>query len=218
MDRGDTRERRQDPRVELHLLVRVRGGDGADGSPWTEITTTTDASAGGVGLVLDHRLAVGQVVQLEVLTPLPKSLGVPEATTHPLYGVVRSAVAEGDAGRVGVMFLERHIDFDSLDSEHDRRRSERFAIRVNFIVQQVDAAGVTIKEGLSVAEDISRGGAQLVAALGLTPGDVVLLREVGGAFEARAEITRTWLDGDGLRRLHLRFLDGRSPDHVVPTA
>lgn len=218
MERPDSRERRQDPRVELHLLVRVRGGDEADGTPWSEITTTTDASAGGIGLLLDHPLAVGQVVQLDVLTPLPKRLGVPEATTHPLYGVVRSAVPEGDAGRVGVMFLERHVDLDPREAEGDRRRSERFPIRVNFIVQQVDAAGVTIKEGLSVAEDISRGGAQLLAALSLKPGDVVRLREVGGAFETRAEITRTWVDDEGLRRLHLRFLDGRSPDHVVPIA
>lgn len=98
----------------------------------------------------------------------------------------------------------------------DRRRSRRFDIFVNFAVEQVDEWGVTLSDELSVAENVSRRGCRLKTSLRLAKGHIVVLREVGGSFETRAEVVGVHVGKDGVRRLNLKFLDGRSPDHLIP--
>jgi hypothetical protein len=55
----------------------------------------------------------------------------------------------------------------------------------------------------------------VLTARDLAKGDVIVLHEVGGNFETRAEVRELNLGKDGIRRLNVRFLDGRSPDHLV---
>ena len=72
------------------------------------------------------------------------------------------------------------------------------------------------RAALSVAEDLSRGGAQLSVCLTLKKGDVVRISQTEGGFETRAQVTHVATGPDGLVRLHVKFLDGKVPAHLVP--
>jgi hypothetical protein len=98
-----------------------------------------------------------------------------------------------------------------------RRAHERFDIFVEFVIEQVDEWGAVLREERTVAENISRGGARILTAGPYIKGDVVELHEVKGPFASRAEICEVRSGADGIRRLHVRFLDG-SPDHLVRRA
>jgi hypothetical protein len=130
---------------------------------------------------------------------------------------VRNVRADPEGHRVGVKFFDfaQGERAEPRPSPDERRRSSRFAIPVSFVVRQVSASGAALQEWLSVAEDLSQGGARLVARFHLNRGDLVLIRETDGGFETRAEVTHAALHPDGLVRLHVMFLD-HTPDHVVP--
>jgi len=96
-----------------------------------------------------------------------------------------------------------------------RRRAERFDVLVNLLIQQADEWGEVLKEELTVTDDLGQGGAKVRTTLELVPGDVVLVRESGGPFEARAEVCGASLGADGVRRLHLKFLHGKAPMHLI---
>lgn len=212
-------DRRSDPRGRLQVPIHVVSGYDRVQTPHSSLGTTTDVSASGVGLLLPHVLSVGQIVRLELPALLaragPFRFG---GRATRAYAVVRNVRADAQGHRVGVKFFDFVADAARAPQPDpdERRRHPRFAIPINFIVQQVSGSGVTLQEWLSVAEDLSRGGARLAACLRLNSGDVVKIRETEGGFETRAEVTHAALHPDGLTRLHVRFLDDRTPDHVVP--
>lgn len=226
---ADDDDRRESLRTPINLIVRVQGTDEDGSRQWEDITTTADASCDGASLLVDHPLSVGQVLRLQVLPPLPKSLGPVhlEGPAPDVWAVVRNATERDGVRRVGVMFVDSPPEAARAEAEspraeaeaapNERRRDERFPLPVSFVVQQMDELGAILKEGLTVADDISRGGAQLATAASLLKGDVILLQETTGAFTGRAEVTHVDVDADGIRHLHVRFLDGRSPDPVVPS-
>ena len=98
----------------------------------------------------------------------------------------------------------------------DRRVFPRFEISVNFLVQHVDEWEEILEEGLTVAENLSRGGARLLTTATLGRGDIVILREIGGTFITRAEVTGFDYDNDGSRHVRVRFLGPQGPDHLIP--
>lgn len=208
-------DRRADPRLSLQLPIRVQSGYDRVQTPQATLATTTDASLNGVGLLLDHPLAVGQIVRLELPAPLARAgpilLGGRYARA---YGVVRNVLAQ-QAGRhrVGVKFFD-FLETESRPQAHpdERRRFPRFPIPIHFIVEQASPT----RAALSVAENLSRGGAQLAACLSLKRGDVVRIYQTEGGFDTRAEVTHAASQPDGLVRLHVKFLDGKVPEHVVP--
>jgi hypothetical protein len=215
---------RRDERFDLPVRLLVNGGHEAGGTPWEEITTTRDASAGGASFLVDHPLSVGEVVRLQLLPPLPDMLGPVELTapSRPVYAIVRSSIKDARGLRVGVKFFE---DVEGLMpvfapaaplGTEDRRLRQRYLTSVHFIVQRVDEYGAVLVEALTVAENVSRGGAQLLAPIAAARGDTLLLLEAGGTFESRAEVRNAFLDDGGLRRLNMMFLDGRSPGHLFP--
>jgi hypothetical protein len=201
--------------VSLELPIRVQSGYDRVQTPHATLATTTDASLSGLGLLLDHSLVVGQIVRLELLSPLahagPILLGGRSARA---YGVVRNIQSQEGLHRVGVKF------FDFLDPERrgpraqpdERRRFPRYPLPIHFIVEQSS----TRQAALSVAENLSQGGAQLAACLSLQPGDVVRIRQTEGGFETRAVVTHASAQPDGLVRVHVRFLDGKVPEHLIP--
>jgi hypothetical protein len=139
-----------------------------------------------------------------------------------VYAIVRSAVADSRGRRVGVKFFE---GVEGLmppaapappPGTEDRRARERYVTSVHFVTQRIDEYGVVLVEALTVAENISRGGAQLLAPMQVVRGDTVLLHEAGGSFQSCAEVRNAFVDEDGLRRLNVMFLDGRSPGHLFP--
>jgi hypothetical protein len=95
------------------------------------------------------------------------------------------------------------------------RRHERFDIFVNLQLEQMDEWGAVLAEEMTVTENLSAGGTRCPTSLPLHRGDVLCVREVGGPFEARAQIVNSYLGADKVQRLNLKFLDERSPAHLL---
>jgi hypothetical protein len=93
-----------------------------------------------------------------------------------------------------------------VDPSSGRRQNERLELLVNLLIQQADEWGEILKEELTVTDNLGQGGAQVRTTLELNTGEVVYVREAQGGVSRGA---------DGIRRLHLRFLDGRVPTHLI---
>jgi hypothetical protein len=98
---------------------------------------------------------------------------------------------------------------------NERRAYPRFQLFLNFTIQQVDEWGVVLQEELTVAESLSKGGAQVKTSLEFMKGDVILLQEAGGGFATRAEVRAVQAGPDGIARLHLKFLDRPAPERLL---
>ena len=99
----------------------------------------------------------------------------------------------------------------------ERRAHPRFQLFLNFTMQQVDEWGAVLQEELTVAESLSKGGAQVKTSLEFIKGDVILLQEAGGGFATRAEVRAVHDGPDGIARLHLKFLDRPAPERLLKT-
>lgn len=223
-------ERRHQARLALTMPVRV-SGFGADGQPWTEMSTVKDASASGAAFALKHPVVRGHVLHLSL--PLPKryrSYDLGEASYH-VYALVRSTVAEPPAARVGVMFLGKHpprgferepaglylLPNDPAPARsRDRRHYSRLETFVNVRLTRLDGVPGP-REERTIAENIGRGGARVLSALAVSTGVVLLFSEIDGDFETRAEIRGVYVGSDNIPRLNLHFLDGEAPDRLVAT-
>lgn len=97
----------------------------------------------------------------------------------------------------------------------ERRAHPRFQLFLNFTLQQVDEWGAVLQEELTVAESLSKGGAQVKTSLEFMKGDVILLQEAGGGFATRAEVRGVHEGPDGIVRLHLKFLDRPAPERLL---
>jgi hypothetical protein len=205
----------REARRALRLPVRVQGFD-ADGAPWDEMTITDETSLGGVSFHLQHAVATGEVVLLSL--PLPKhfrrfDLAAPVYRVHAL---VRTAADESGSFRVGALFLgkepprdfgqnrarKRHV----TPSEHaaelsDRRRRPRLGVILTWRLRRSDG-----EEEQTVTENLGTGGARVVTTLPVRAGEVVFVEELGGTFQARAEVRGVYVADDQAARLNLRFL------------
>jgi hypothetical protein len=101
------------------------------------------------------------------------------------------------------------------DDGPGRRQAPRFELFVNFRLQQVDERGLVLREELTVAENLGLGGVRVRTTLDCAQGEVLTLRELGGTFESRVEVRDTWQGPDGVRRLNLKFLDGRTAEPLL---
>jgi hypothetical protein len=97
----------------------------------------------------------------------------------------------------------------------ERRAHRRVDIFVNFTIQQVDEWGAVLQEELTVADNISKGGARVMTSLDFMKGDTILVQEAGGGFATRAEIRDVRKGPDGIPRLHLKFLDRQTPERML---
>jgi hypothetical protein len=236
-------DNRREDRLPVSLPVRVLGYD-PDGTSWQELTETDDLAAGGCSFRVKRPVFRGQVLRLALPMPKRLRRFDSEEPAYRVHAIVRDALLEGGICRIGVMFYgkEPPAGFEEnpsarfrLPSDEDeprpaprpvqaeqqekpdpygRRASERFDIFVDFFMELVDEWGAVLQEERTVADNISKGGARVLTARDLAKGDVVILHEVGGAFETRAEVKELHVGKDGIRRLNVRFLD-KSPDHLI---
>ncbi len=222
-------ERRHHARLALTMPVRI-SGFGADGQPWTEMSTVKDASASGAAFLLKHPISRGHVLHLSL--PLPKrfrSYDLGDASYH-VYVLVRTAAAEPPGARVGVMFLGKHPPrgFDkepaglyllpndpSPARARERRGCSRLDIFVNVRLTRLD--GPSSRQERTIAENIGRRGARVMSSLPVETGEVLLFTEIDGGFESRVEIRGHYVGPDNIPRLNLHFLDGPAPDRLVAT-
>ncbi len=100
-------------------------------------------------------------------------------------------------------------------SPGERRSHRRVDIFVNFTIQQVDEFGAVLQEELTVADNISKGGARVMTSLDFMKGDTILIQEAGGGWATRAEIRDVRKGPDGIPRLHLKFLDRQTPERLL---
>jgi hypothetical protein len=109
-----------------------------------------------------------------------------------------------------------HVEFQpSREVPEDRRRTPRVQLFVNFTIQLVDEWGAVLQEELTVADNVSRGGARVMTSLGFHVGEVLLLQEAGGGFATRAEVRGITKVQPTVDRLHLRFLDRQAPERLL---
>jgi len=103
----------------------------------------------------------------------------------------------------------------SREVPEDRRRAPRVQLFVNFTIQLVDEWGAVLQEELTVADNVSKGGARVMTSLGFQVGEVLLLQEAGGGFATRAEVRAITKVQPTVDRLHLRFLDRQAPERLL---
>ena len=101
------------------------------------------------------------------------------------------------------------------DAPNERRSYPRSEVFVNFTIQLVDEWGAVLQEELTVADNVSRGGARVMTTLSFQKGDVVLLQEAGGGFATRAEVRGVSKAQPTIERLHLQFIDRQAPDRLL---
>jgi PilZ domain-containing protein len=224
-----SKERRSEPRMALVLPVRVQG-NAEDGAPWTEMSSTDDASFGGASIVLEHSVDLGHVLSLSL--PLPRRFRRYDLTEpgYHVWSLVRDVMVVGATRRVGVMFLGKSpprgyeknpggrylLPTDPAPKPKERRRYSRLENAFqNLTLRRLDATGAPIQEERTVAENLSKGGARVMTAMAVAKGDVVLVEEMGGDFRTRAEIRNVYIGEDRVPRLNLQFLDGEAPDRML---
>ncbi len=103
----------------------------------------------------------------------------------------------------------------SREVPEDRRRAPRVQLFVNFTIQLVDEWGAVLQEELTVADNVSGGGARVMTSLAFQVGEVLLLQEAGGGFATRAEVRAITKVQPTVDRLHLRFLDRQAPERLL---
>jgi len=97
----------------------------------------------------------------------------------------------------------------------DRRGSPRVELFVNFTIQLVDEWGAVLQEELTVADNVSKGGARIMTSLSFQVGEILLLQEAGGGFATRAVVRGITQVQPTVDRLHLRFLDRPAPERLL---
>ncbi|HEY3121533.1 MAG TPA: PilZ domain-containing protein [Vicinamibacteria bacterium] len=215
-------DRRRHSRVSVRLPVRVKGED-ADGRSWQEVTTSRDASEGGVAVALSHAVQPGQL--LHVSLPLPQRLRRSNrlAPAYEAYALVRSLRPNGE---IGVLFLESHprgyeqnLDGFYLhpvgQTAEERRQAQRVDGPFFFGLKRQVPGALDPTEEAAVAENLSEGGARVKSALQLSRGDIIHVRELGGLFRTRAEIRNVYVGPDRVQRANLMFLDEPAPPRLL---
>jgi hypothetical protein len=213
----------------MKLPVRVQGRD-PDGTAWEEMSSCTDASAGGAGLVLRRPLVVGQVLHLSL--PLPARLRQYDLTdpSYRVYALVRNVrpASEG-AFRVGLLFLGRHPPrgaqslpqglflMEGDPAPVERRRFPRHTTRLSLRLEAEHAPGGVAVEERTIAEDVGKWGAQVRATtLPVVKGAILHVEEIDGDFKTRAEVRNISIGADKHPRLNLLFLDSPAPERLLP--
>jgi hypothetical protein len=151
---------------------------------------------------------------LHPLPPLPEE---PERTDTPLPMTAPSTIPKGRASVPLAPVPGAPVpDFQpTRDVPEDRRQAPRMQLFVNFTIQLVDEWGAVLQEELTVADNVSKGGARVMSSLGFQVGEVLLLQEAGGGFATRAEVRAITKMQPTVDRLHLRFLDRQAPDRLL---
>ncbi len=235
---------RTEERINLLLPVQVRTYS-PKGGPWEEEALMQDVSSGGMAFRSRLPLRKGQVVQLEAPVPKTLRQFGRDAASYRVYAIVRNVLVDDDGCRVGVMFfgkepprgydqnpsarylLPSDLQTDRREAKRPvpepeppvdpagKRRHERYEVSAELELFHVDEWGTLLNEERTVTENVSLGGARVLTRRAFATGDVIVVREVGGIFKARATVVGSYLGPNGVRRLNLKFLDGVRPTHLV---
>lgn len=216
-------ERRREARLSLSLPVRV-SGQYPDGQTWEEMTTTSDASAGGASVKLSRTVLRGQAIYIAL--PLPKRYRTFDLAS-PSYRVYAVVCSVKDGGEVGIRFLGKNPPGGykrndsglflspplSAGAAGDDRRATPRKDGVFFLV--LKPSDDQRHEETTVADNLGVGGARVKTTQTFAHGEVIEVREAGGAFRTRASVRNAYVAEDAVWRLNLMFLDAQAPTHLL---
>jgi hypothetical protein len=215
-------ELRKTRRVPMKLSVRVQARD-QTGTWWEEMATTEDVSVGGLGLVLEQSVPVGQVLHLTL--PLPSKFREYDLTqaSYRVYGLVR--VRRPD-NRYGVQFLGRRpprgaeplpSELFLLPGDPKPLAPGKHGFDILLRLEAEHAPGGVAQEERSIAENVrARGVDARVTTLPVLKGAIVTVEEMDGEYNTRAEIQGIEIGKDGDPRLRLLLLDEPVPERLLP--
>ena len=220
--RKDGQERRKTRRVPIKIPVRVQGRD-PSGTTWEAMTTCEDVSAGGLALILERSIRVGQVLHLSL--PLPARFRQYDLTdpSYRVYGLIRG---RRPGNRVGVLFLGRHpprgaeslpTELFLLPGDPKPLAASRHGFEVVLKLDADQAPGGVAQEERSIAEKVSERTADArTMSLPVFKGVILNVEEVGGEFKTRAEVSNVTIGKDGHPVLRLLFIDDPVPERLLP--
>jgi hypothetical protein len=216
-------DRRREPRTSIALPVHVQG-QYPDGVTWEEMTTTTDASAGGVAIPLRRTVLLGQALHLAL--PLPRRLRTFDLT-DPSYRVYAVVASVGAAGAVGVRFIGKSppggyarndtglfLNPPTTPPAPERRAAPR-RDGVFFFVLKPRGQAEERQEEATVADNLGAGGARVMTTQFFAKGEVLEVEEAGGPFRTRAAVRNAYVGEDSVWRLNLMFLDAPAPARLL---
>lgn len=210
--------------MRLSLPIRIQG-QYPDGATWEEMTTTSDASAGGASAVLRHIVLRGQAVHISL--PLPKRFRTADvgAPSYRVYAVISSVKPNGE---VGLRFLGKdppggYTRNDAglflmppvAPSAPERRAHPRREGAFFFVIKPVGEGGERRAEAI-IADNLGLGGARVKTLQPFVLGEVLEIEEAAGAFRTRATVRNVSLGSDNVWRLNLMFVDTPAPDRRLP--
>ena len=217
------RDRRLQPRTTLALPVHVQG-QYPDGEVWDEMTSTADASSGGLAMRLGRTVLIGQALHLAL--PLPKRFRTFDvgASTYRVYGVVASV---GTGGAVGVRFVGKGppdgytrnaagllLNPPTMPEAPERRSGPRRDGVFFFVLKPRGGRGDRQEEA-TVADNVGAGGARVMTTQFFAKGEVLEVEEAGGPFRTRAAVRNAYVGEDSVWRLNLMFLDAQAPVRML---
>jgi hypothetical protein len=228
--------RRIRERVRLSLPVRVRAMR-VGGLAWEELTRLVDVSPFGARLSLSRPAEPGRLLHLTMPLPRPLRSFDHAEDQYKVWALVRNvrAFTDGDATRfeVGLAFVgkrppdgyaedpEKLYDVDLSNpvgqyqprpkAQAGRSDSTRLGMAVEVELELLDEGGRVVRSGVTVTENLSRGGAAVYAPFDAERGSFVLLRSAQYSLEVLAAVRACRTDERGVTRLHLQFLDREWP-------
>jgi len=178
---------------------------------------------------LKHPAFIGQALFLAL--PLPKAFrqySLSDAS-YRVYALVRDIYTMPSSVRVGVMFLGKNpprgfeanpggrylLPTDPPPAPKERRGSNRVDAFVNLKLVRSNGS---FQSETTVTENLGRGGVRVMTSLPVAKGEILLVEDVAGSFQLRAEIRNVFVGKDGIPRLNLRFIDGTAPDSLIQAA
>ena len=220
--RKDGKERRKSRRVQMKIPVRVQGRD-PNGVTWESMTSCEDVSIGGLALLLDHPVRVGQVLHLAL--PLPARFRKYDLTeaSYNIYALVRG---KRKGNKVGVLFLGRRpprgaeslpTELFLLPGDPKPLAADKHGFEVLLRLEAEQAPGGVAQEERSIVEKVTERSAEAkTQSLPVFKGVTVTVEEVGGEFKTRAEVRNVEIGKDGQPRLSLLFIDEPIPERLLP--
>ena len=103
----------------------------------------------------------------------------------------------------------------SLQGTVVQRQFERFDVTVPVRLWRLEDDHPAGPYENTATENLSQGGARVRSQLPLAKGDLVWFEQAAGDFRTRAQIREVSAGDHAERRLHLRFLDGSTPEHLL---
>ena len=225
-------------RLALQLPVRVRVRETTD-FEWMEVTRLTNVTPFGAGFTLKRPTERGRLLHMTI--PMPRQLRVFDHVEdqYRVWAIVRYVKTnldeQGLTFDLGVAFIGKRAPasyeiepwkrydisnsvFEALATVEelrvfgpDYRKHTRHSIAVDMRVEVLDLNGVVGATEQTVTEDISTQGATLFTTLEIPIGRFIRLTSQQYGVTAHAAIRSRSTGIDGVRRIHIEFIDRQWP-------